>query len=99
MAPSPAPPLDLPAIARRVRHHIIDIVAHSGSGHLGAALSQADIVVALYCHAMRFDPQRPDWPERDRFILSKGHGGLGLVALFAELGTIPTAELAHFGQF
>jgi transketolase len=84
--------------ARRVRERIIDIVYHSGSGHVGAALSQADILVALYYRCMRVDPRRPDVEDRDRFVLSKGHGGLGLIAVLAELGFVDIAELDHFGE-
>jgi transketolase len=83
--------------ARRIRERIVDIVFHAGSGHIGAALSQTDILVALYHGRLRHDPARPDWPERDRFVLSKGHGGLGLAAILADLGYFPADELAGFG--
>jgi transketolase len=86
------------AAARRVRERIIDVVYQAGSGHVGAALSQADILVALYHRCLRVDPRRPDWEERDRFVLSKGHGGLGLVAVLAELGFVDPAELHEFGK-
>jgi transketolase len=86
------------AIARRVRERIVDLVYQSGSGHIGAALSQADILVALYGRCLRVDPRRPDQEDRDRFVLSKGHGGLGLVAVLAELGWLDAAELADFGK-
>jgi transketolase len=88
----------LHATARRIRERIVDIVFHAGSGHVGAALSQADILVALYYRYLRHDPTRPDWPERDRFVLSKGHGGLGLAAILADLGYFPADELAQFGD-
>jgi len=88
----------LRAAARRVRERIIDIVFRAGSGHVGAALSQADVLVALYHRCLRVDPRRPDWDERDRFVLSKGHGGLGLVAVLADLGLVDAAELAEFGK-
>jgi transketolase len=100
--PIPALPPDerqrLLRAARRVRERILEIVYTSGSGHVGAALSQADILVALYYRCLRVDPRRPDWEERDRFVLSKGHGGLGLVAVLAELGFVDAAELSHFGK-
>jgi transketolase len=86
------------ATARRVRERIIDLVFTAGSGHVGAALSQADILVALYHRSLRVDPRRPDWDERDRFVMSKGHGGLGLVAVLAELGFVDPAELTGFGK-
>lgn len=81
----------------RVRESILQIVHDSGSGHVGAALSQADILVALYHRALRFDPARPDWPQRDRFVLSKGHGGLGLAAVLADCALLAPAALATFG--
>ena len=89
---------DLLRVAKRVRRSILDIVFHAGSGHVGTALSQADILVALYHRCLRIDAGRPDWPERDRFVLSKGHGGLGLAAVLADLGFFPAEELARFGE-
>jgi transketolase len=85
-------------IARRTRDSILALVYESGSGHVGAALSQADILVALYYRTLRIDAARPDWPERDRFVLSKGHGGLGLVPILAERGFFPAAQLETFGR-
>ena len=58
--------------ARILRKHIIQMTCAAGSGHPGGSLSAADIVAALYFHELRLDPSRPDWPDRDRFILSKG---------------------------
>ena len=84
--------------AMRVRESILQIVHDSGSGHVGGALSQADILVALYHRVLRFDIARPDWPQRDRFILSKGHGGLGLAAVLADCGLLDKASLATFGE-
>jgi transketolase len=84
--------------AQRVRERILAIAYQSGSGHLGAALSQADALVALYGRTLRVDRARPDWPERDRFVLSKGHGGLGLVAALAEWGFVTEEALGTFGQ-
>ena len=85
-------------LARRVRLSILELVYTSGSGHVGAALSQADILCALYGHYLRVEAARPDWPERDRFVLSKGHGGLGLVPLLVERGFLEQGELATFGE-
>ena len=59
--------------ARQIRRHIVEMVYLAKSGHIGGALSATDIVTALYWDLMRIDPARPDWPDRDRFILSKGH--------------------------
>lgn len=60
---------ELQAKARIIRRHIIEMVAEAGSGHPGGSLSSADIVTALYFHFMNIDPKRPDWPDRDRFVL------------------------------
>ncbi len=59
--------------ARDLRLNIIKMITESGSGHPGGSLSAADIVAVLYFHEMRIDPDRPDWPDRDRFVFSKGH--------------------------
>ena len=80
------------------RERILEIVDVSGSGHVGAALSQADILVTLYAHVLHVAPDKCALAERDRFVLSKGHGGLGFAAVLAECGFIPRAELATFGR-
>jgi len=85
-------------VARRIRCHIVRTISHAGVGHPGGSLSEADILTALYFHVMRIDPQRPDWPDRDRFVLSKGHGAAGLYATLAERGFFPPEELATFGR-
>lgn len=82
----------------RIREGILRVVHESGSGHVGGALSQTDILSVLYTKYLRFDPRRPDWPERDRFVLSKGHGGIGFVVLLAECEFIPREDLATFGR-
>ncbi|MDD3653545.1 MAG: transketolase [Desulfotomaculaceae bacterium] len=79
--------------AREIRKHIIKMLGEAGSGHPGGSLSAADIVAALYFHEMRLDPDRPEWPERDRFILSKGHAAPVLYAALAERGFFPVEEL------
>ncbi len=84
--------------ALAVREAILEIVRASGSGHVGTALGQTDVLVTLYDRVLRFDADRPDWPERDRFVLSKGHGGIGLVPILADAGFIPHEELPHFGE-
>lgn len=82
--------------AHELRHMIVDTVFHAGSGHLGGALSMIDVVTYLYYHRMRFDVTKPDWPDRDRFIMSKGHAGIGFVCVLADLGFIPREELKSF---
>jgi transketolase len=81
-----------------VRRHIVEMAATAAGTHLGGALSVADILVALYFDVMRVDPRRPDWPDRDRFILSKGHAAAALYAVLAERGFIEVRELAEYGR-
>lgn len=71
------------------------MLAAAGSGHPGGSLSAADILAVLYNEAMRIDPERPDWPERDRFVLSKGHAAPALYAALALRGYFPPEELAE----
>jgi len=85
-------------VSHKIRQRIIDIVYQAGSGHVGGSLSQVEILVSLYFHAMQFDPKQPRSEDRDRFVLSKGHGGLGLCAVFAELEMLTDQELARFGE-
>ena len=72
------------------------MLADLGSGHPGGSLSSVEILTAIYFNALRHDPQRPDWPERDRFILSKGHACPVLYAAMAEAGYFPVEELMTF---
>lgn len=83
--------------ARHIRAHVVRTVRTVGGGHLGGSLSAADLLSVLYFHQLRVDPSQPHWPERDRFILSKGHCALGLYAALAERGFFSLAELATFG--
>jgi len=84
---------EITAVARRVRAHVIRMLAAAGSGHPGGSLSCVDIVCALFFGVLRHDPQNPSWPERDRFILSKGHAAPLLYAVLAECGYLPVEEL------
>lgn len=83
----------LEAIARHCRVEIIRMLAHAGSGHPGGSLSVIDLVVALLFDRMRHDPRRPDWPERDRLVLSKGHAVPALYAAMARAGYFPPESL------
>ena len=65
---------ELKEIARGVRVDILNMLNKAGSGHTGGSLSSVEIITTLYFAKLRHDPKRPDWPERDRFIISKGHG-------------------------
>lgn len=84
---------ELARVARRVRRHIVRMIAGAGSGHPGGSLSCADILVTLYFRVLRVDPRRPGWPDRDRFVLSKGHACPALYAVLAERGFFPLDEL------
>jgi transketolase len=85
---------ELKAMAKKLRRHVITMITTAGSGHPGGSLSAADIIAALYFRILRYDPQNPQWPNRDRFILSKGHAAPILYAALAEGGYFPTTELA-----
>ena len=68
-----------------------------GQGYIGQGLGIADLLAALYFHELRYDPEDPAWPERDRFLLSTGHYSIALWAALAEAGIIPVEELATYG--
>jgi transketolase len=85
---------ELEEMAKKLRRHVITMIATAGSGHPGGSLSAADIITALYFKVLRHDPRNPQWSERDRFILSKGHAAPVLYAALAEAGYFPVAELA-----
>ena len=85
---------ELKKMAKRLRRHVITMIATAGSGHPGGSLSAADIVTALYFKILRHNPQNPQWQDRDRFILSKGHAAPILYAALAESGYFPVDELA-----
>ena len=89
----------LQEIARRVRLDIVEMLYRAGSGHLGGSLSATDILVALFFGEMRLRPGDPCWPQRDRFILSKGHGAPALYAVLSRLGYFPREELGSLRQF
>ena len=72
--------------AYQVRSDILDMLNRAGSGHTGGSLSSADILTALYFSQMEHDPEAPNWEERDRFVLSKGHGAPALYAVLARCG-------------
>lgn len=83
----------LKEIAKNIRKDILIMLANAGSGHTGGSLSATDIVAALYFSKMRHDPGNPKWPERDRFILSKGHAAPLLYAVLARSGYFDRKEL------
>ena len=87
---------ELQRIARDVRRDIVSMTAEAGSGHPGGSLSAVELLVALYFHVMRHRPDDPAWPERDRFIESKGHACPVLYSVLARSGYFPVEELATF---
>ena len=77
-----------------MREHIVnDLIGAGKVGHLGGSCSSAEIVAALYFHKMKHDPKNPKDPDRDRFLLSKGHAALGQYAALALAGYFPVSEL------
>lgn len=90
------PPIPLERVAAQIRRDVIAQTAAAASGHPGGALGAAEILAALYFRELRHDPARPDWPERDRFVLSNGHLCAGLYSAMARSGYFPPAELLTF---
>ena len=86
----------LTKMARLVRINCLRAIHAANSGHPGGSLSAADIVTALYFHVMRIDPARPKWPDRDRFIMSKGHASALWYACLAQRGYFDVEELISF---
>ncbi len=89
---------ELEAVARFGRWLVMQTVASSGAGHVGGPLSAMDLWVALFFRVLNIRPDEPDWMDRDRFILSKGHSAVGLYAVMAQRGYFPVAELATFDR-
>ena len=83
----------LETIARECRVQIIRMLTHAGSGHPGGSLSVIDLLTTLYFGRLRHDPQRPDWPDRDRVVLSKGHAVPALYTVMAKSGYFPESRL------
>jgi transketolase len=98
VTPKPPPvnttPLD--ERSRALRRVIVRTLERGGRGHVGSAFSLVEMLRVLYDDVLRFDPQQPRWAERDRCVLSKGHGCLALYALLADKGFFPEAELWKF---
>jgi transketolase len=89
---------DISAKAQAFRIQVLKMVYNAQTGHLGGALSVAEIVASLYFHHLRLDPARPDWPERDCFLFSKGHACAMLYTAMAHRGFFPIEELTTFRQ-
>lgn len=85
---------ELQRIAKTLRRHIVTMIGRAGSGHLGGSLSAVEILVSLYLRVMRHLPADPQWPDRDRLVMSKGHGAPALYATLAEAGYFPVEWLS-----
>ncbi len=92
--PLASPPLDERSLA--LRRLVVEALDGGGRGHIGSSMSLIEILRVLYDDVMRHRPTDPTWPDRDRFILSKGHGCLAQYALLADKGFFPAAELRRF---
>ncbi len=85
--------------ARQARKDIVDITAWSGGAHIGGALSVTDILIILYYKYLNLDPANPEWDDRDRVILSKGHAGVGYAPILARKGYFDFELLKTFNKF
>ena len=85
-------------VAKRLRRDIVTMIGKAGSGHPGGSLSAVEIVATLYWRILRHKPSDPQWKDRDRFILSKGHAAPVLYAVLAECGYFPKSELTTLRQ-
>ena len=85
-------------LATAIRVHVLRMVHRANASHVGSCLSMADILAVLYGCVLRVDPAWPDWPDRDRFILSKGHAGAAVYAVLAERGFFPKEWLDIYCQ-
>jgi len=95
--PSDGPGIaDLREIARRIRVAVVRTAYHAKGGHLGGPLSAADLLAVLYFRVLHIRPEEPDWPDRDRFVFSKGHSSIALYAAMALRGYFPEEELLTF---
>ena len=86
-------------LAMELRQTILRMIAKAGSGHPGGSLSMVELLVGLYWYKLRHDPTRPDWPDRDLFLLSKGHGCPALYAVLARQGYFPKDELMTLRRY
>src|SRR2546430_7591634 len=89
---------DTVRLAQTIRGHSLRMIAKAKASHVGSCLSMADLLAVLYGSVLRVEPKRPLWSERDRLIVSKGHGAAVLYAVLAETGFLPVADLMSYGQ-
>ena len=89
---------EMQSLAKRLRRDIVDVTGWSGGAHIGGSLSMIDILTLLYWKYMKIDPANPEWEDRDRFVLSKGHGGVGHAVVLANKGFFDKEELRKFNE-
>ncbi|HDP34790.1 MAG TPA: transketolase [Candidatus Hydrogenedentes bacterium] len=89
---------DMEALAKTLRRHTVDVTGWSGGAHIGGSLSMMDILTLLYWKYMKIDPANPEWEDRDRLVLSKGHGGVGHAVVLAHRGFFDPEELRKFNE-
>ncbi len=94
---APTGALDLAERAYNIRRHALRMGQVQGQGYIGQALGAADLLAASYFHAMRYQPENPEWEGRDRFYLSIGHYAIALYAALIEAGIVPLDELETYG--
>ena len=87
---------ELQELARKCRVEIVKMVYRAQAGHPGGSLSEIDLIAALYANYLRVKPDSPNWEDRDRFILSKGHASPGMYAILAEMGFISKQDLESY---
>ena len=90
---------ELKRLAVELRQTILKTIAHAGSGHPGGSLSMVELLIGLYWYALRHDPNNPAWPQRDLFLLSKGHGCPALYTVLAYRGYFPKEELLTLRRY
>lgn len=90
--------IDLRQLAAKVRRHSIEMTHNAKASHVGSSLSMVELLTVLYARVLRVKPVQPNWTERDRFILSKGHGCAAYYAVLAEAGFFPVDWLTTFYQ-
>src|SRR5512133_1355028 len=86
------------SLAQQFRITVLDILHEKQTGHWGGASSAAELLTALYFDAMNIRPEQPDWPDRDRLVVSKGHASCMIYTVLANRGYFPVAELSTFRQ-
>lgn len=96
ITPDPADVERVRERARFIREEVVRLISVAKVGHYASAFSCAELLAALYYDAMRIDPARPDWADRDRFLFGKGHAAVGLYPVLADLGYFPASDLDDY---